>query len=342
VFIRKEPNFQNKKDRERNMTTPTKNQIIERAFQNNMKRNHDISTITPTVQELKEDGSYTEAQHDLMRSEESVDLAQLEEIAGSLGYSLKKEKGAYLKSCVKTNMLQIPFDIAEAKKSNVLISGTNNTGKSRLASGICSILKHFDWSLIVLDNSGIWREISDLPFVRTVEGKTIPLEDLDKIIYDLSFLTPKTQRKAVDRFFKEYWNFVRHTPKKQRKQTLIVLEEFQTYGRNSRYSDNLARIMCTGRNLKIRVLGIVVDLALVDPFFIRLSQQRYHGRIGIEENSKRKFKAYYGGDWCRIACEGLQIGDFIYVLNDKIKIVSVPLFETKTLPKPLNLEKVLA
>lgn len=324
------------------MTTPTKSEIIERAFENNMKRNYDISVNAPEVEELKEDGSYTEAQHELMRSEETVDLSQLEQIAGSLGYSLKKEKGAYLKSCAKTDMLQIPFDITEAKKSNTLISGTNNTGKSRLASGICSILKHFDWTLIVLDNSGVWREISDLPFVHTIEGKTIPLEDLDKIIYDLSFLTPKTQRKAVDRFFKEFWSFVRHTPKKQRTQTLIVLEEFQTYGKNSRYSDNLARIMCTGRNLKIRVVGIVVDLALVDPFFIRLCQQRYHGKLGIEENSKRKFKAYYGGDYTRIACEGLQVGDFLYVLNNKIKIVSVPLFEPKTLPIPLNIEKAIA
>jgi len=322
------------------MTTPTSQEIREKAFELNMKQNYDISTITPTVEELKESGDFERARDSLMRSEETVDLAQLEEIANSVGYSLKKEKEAYLKTCLKHNMLQIPFDITEAKKSNTLISGTNNTGKSRLASGICSNLEHFDWRLIVFDNSGIWREISDLPFVHTVEGKTIPLEDLD-IIYDLSFLTPQTQRKAVDRFFKEYWNLVRRRRKKQRKRTLIVLEEFQMYGRNSRYSDNLARIMCTGRNLKIRVLAVTVDLALIDPMFIRLCEQRYHGKIGIEENSKRKFKSYYGLDWCRVATEGLEVGDFIYLNKGKLKIVSVPLFEPKTLPKPLTLEKVI-
>lgn len=321
------------------MTTPTKQEIEDKAKELYFKAERD-QHITPTEAELAESGYTYEARNQLMRDQEKHEvLGYLESMANEYGYSLKKEKGAYLKSCVKTNMLQIPFDITEAKKSNVLISGTNNTGKSRLACGICSILKHFDWRLIVFDNSGIWREISDLPFVHTVEGKTIPLEDLN-VIYDLSFLTPRTQRKAVDTFFKEYWNLVRRRRKKQRKRTLIILEEFQMYGRNSRYSDNLARIMCTGRNLKIRVLGIVVDLALIDPFFIRLCQQRYHGKLGIEEGSKRKFRNYYGKDYTRIACEGLQVGDFLYVLNNKIKIVSVPLFEPKTTPKPLNLEKV--
>jgi len=38
---------------------------------------------------------------------------------------------------------------------------------------------------------------------------------------------------------------------------------------------------------------------------------RFHGSLGIEENSKRKFRVYYGKDWTRIAFEGLQVGDFI-------------------------------
>lgn len=322
------------------MTTPTKNEIRDKAIELFEKSNGHLPSITPENSELRENGLWFEARNELMRSVETYDLAQLEQIANSLGYSLKKDKGAYLKSCVKANMFEIPFDVEEAKKSNILISGTNHTGKSRLACGIVSILKKLDWRIVCFDNSGIWREISDLPFVETIEGDRLVIEDLNKI-YDLSFLTPKSQRQAVDRFFQEYWAILRHTPKRRRRHTLVVLEEFQTYGRNSRYSDNLARIMCTGRNLKIRVLAVAVDLALIDPFFIRLCQQRYHGRLGIEENSKRKFKSYYGGDYTKIACEGLGTGDFIYIINNKIKVVSVPCFEAKTLPTDLNL-RVLA
>lgn len=75
---------------------------------------------------------------------------------------------------------------------------------------------------------------------------------------------------------------------------------------------------------------------------MRLAEQRYHGKLGIEENSKRKFKAYYGSDWCRVATEGLEVGDFIYLCKGKLKVVSVPLFQAKTLPQELNTEKVIA
>jgi len=312
---------------------------LQRAKELFFKDNLDAPT--PEASELAESGYMNQAKIELMSNRERHEtLSYVEKMASELGYSLKKEKGAYLKSCVKHDILSIPFDIEEAKKSNTLISGTNNTGKSRLACGICSVLKRFDWRLIVFDNSGVWREISDLPFVHTIEGNKFPLEDLD-IIYDLSFLTPRNQRLAVDKFFEEYWNLLRRIPKKRRRQTLVVLEEFELYGRNARFSDNLHRAMHVGRNLKLRVLGITTDLALIDPSFIRLCQQRYHGRLGIEENSKRKFRNYYGKDYTRIACEGLGVGDFIYLLNNKLKVVNVPLFEAKTLPKPLNVKRVI-
>lgn len=130
--------------------------------------------------------------------------------------------------------------------------------------------------------------------------------------------------------------------RKERKQTLIIFEEFELIGRNARFADNLHRMLHVGRNLKIRVLGITTDLALIDPSFIRLCQQRYHARLGIEESSKRKFKAYYGSDWCRVATEGLEVGDFIHLCKRKLQVVSVPLFEPKTLPQELNTEKVIA
>lgn len=251
--------------------TPTKEQIYELAkelwFQDRLRREGaQALAINPEIEELKEEGFILAAQHELMTNmETSESRTYLEELAHSQGYTLKKESEAYLKTCVKTNMFSIPFDLDEAKKSNVLISGTNHSGKSRLACGICSLLTRFNWQIVAFDNSSVWREISDLEYVFTIEGKIPIFEDLD-IIYDLSYVTPKKQRKLVDDFFKRYWNLTRRRAKKKRRQTLIVLEEFQMYGRNSRYSDNLARIMCTGRNLKLRVLAITVDLALVDPF----------------------------------------------------------------------------
>jgi len=78
-----------------------------------------------------------------------------------------------------------------------------------------------------------------------------------------------------------------------------------------------------------------VDLALLDPSVIRLCQIRFHGSLGIEENAKRKFRAYYGSDWCRIAFEGLKVGDFIRLTQKHLDIIHVPEFERKHAPRQL-------
>jgi len=239
----------------------------------------------------------------------------------------------------------IPLDIEEAQKSNILISGTNHTGKSRLACNITSILQNFNWRIIVFDNSGIWKEISDLPtFYRIREPRNYDSEQdwyypfpTQSMIFDISLLIPDLQKSFVNDVLERIWNTQVRMPTKQ---TLIVLEEFQLYGRNLRssISQNLARCMSAGRNWKIRVLAVTVDLALVDPSFIRLCQQCYHGRLGIEANSKRRFRDYYGIDWYRIATEGLDVGYFIYLLRDKLKVIHMPLFEPKRLPEPYQVK----
>jgi len=233
----------------------------------------------------------------------------------------------------RISKFDIPFDIEEAQKSNVLISGTNHTGKSRLACNITSILQNFNWQIICFDNTGVWRKISDLAIWHQVsETLNYPFPN-SSTIYDTSLLIPDDQKILVDEVLKDLWDSRVNNPSNQ--WTLVVLEEFELFGRNIRspIGQNLFRIMHAGRNQRIRVLGITTDLALIDPSFIRLCQQRYHARLAIEDNSKRKFRGYYGGDWCRIAQE-LDLGNFIYLLRDKLKVVHIPLFEPRRLPAP--------
>ena len=235
----------------------------------------------------------------------------------------------------------VPFDIEEAQKSNILISGTNHTGKSRLACNIASILQNFSWRIICFDNTGIWKRISDLPTWYQVKEENINLEyktvsypfPSSSTIYDTTLLIPDQQKFFVDKVLKDLWDNRVNNPSNQ--WTLVALEEAQLFMRNIRGSvgQNLLRIASAGRNLKVRILAITVDLALIDPSLIRLCGQRYHGRLGIEDNGKRKFRGYYGGDWCHIAQE-LDLGYFIYLLRDKLKIVHVPLFKSKRLPVP--------
>ena len=70
----------------------------------------------------------------------------------------------------------IPFDIQEAQKSNILICGTNHTGKSRLACNITSILQNLNWKIVSFDNTGIWRRISYISTWYQVTEQNIDLE----------------------------------------------------------------------------------------------------------------------------------------------------------------------
>ena len=232
---------------------------------------------------------------------------------------------------------RVEFDIEEAKKSNTLISGTNSTGKTRLAAGIASILQEQRWKIIVFDNCGVWRKISNVPTYTVITalnalGKVYPMFN-GSIIYDISLLTPDMQKQFVDQVLRNLWDSRVNSDSET--WFLICLEESELYMRNIRgsVSQHLFRVMHAGRNLGIRALAITTDLALIDASFIRLCQQRYHARLAIEENSKRKFRAFYGGDWARIATEGLDVGYFIYLLRDKLKMIHAPLFQTTRKPK---------
>ena len=195
---------------------------------------------------------------------------------------------------------------------------------------------------MAIDNTGIWHKISDIPTFYTMrEQRNYDPQSKEwyypfptsSTIFDTSLLIPDLQKSFVNDVLERLWNAQVRNPSKQ--WTLIILEEAQLFMWNIRGSvaQNLLRICSVGRNQGIRTLAITVDLALIDASFIRLTSQRYYGRLNIEENSKRKFRNYHGLDWCRIAQE-LDLGYFIYLLRDKLKIVHVPLFQPKRLPAP--------
>jgi len=227
----------------------------------------------------------------------------------------------------------MPFDFEESKKSNILVSGTNNTGKTRLACGICSILEMAGWRNIVFDNSGVWKSVSDLPFYIEVEPNEywykIPIVS-ESIIYDISNLVPESQKTFVDFVLRDLWE---SRDSFNIEWVMVSLEEFELYGRSTRgtTAQNIFRIMHAGRNRQIRVLAISTDLALIDSSFIRLCGIRYHGRLNIEENSKRKYRSYYGKEWLNKTIN-LELGQFVYLNKNKLETIRVPCFEATDKP----------
>jgi hypothetical protein len=165
----------------------------------------------------------------------------------------------------------MPFDFSEAKKSNILLSGTNQQGKSLCAMAISDLLMRYvksPWQVIVFDNVGHWKEKSSVPiFYKVSEATMRYVLPEHSIIYDISLLLPSYQKEFAEMVLNDLWK--RKVEEKSKRWTLIVFEEFQLYAKNVRgnVSQNILRIMSVGANHKIRCLGITPDLSLVDCAF---------------------------------------------------------------------------
>lgn len=310
-------------------TTPTKSEIYEegkRLFFQHEHRNGNRNTINPTTEELRESGFLSVAQSNLMSHPETI-------------YGLAKTKTCksdYKPTAKFTDFYDL-LDYEECQASNILVSGTNRTGKSRLAYAIASVLQSLNWKVLAFDNSGTWKSISDIPNLLELQPNraiyNLPITE-KSLLVDISNLTLDSQKELIDSVSRDIW-INRELYGSQ--WLLIVLEEFELYAGNLRgnATQNLKRICHAGRNRKVRVLGVTTDLSLIDCSFIRLCQQRFHARLGIEVNAKRRFRGYYGSEWLQIATR-LQLGQFIYLNKDKLSLIRVPCFEAKRKPKSIK------
>ena len=237
----------------------------------------------------------------------------------------------------------VPLDYEEAKASNCLITGCNRRGKTRLGANIASILQNFDWKVVSVDPTSKWKEVSDIPEYYTLREQRNYDEESKQwfypfpkssLLYDTSLLIPKMQVSFVNQLSRDLWNFQVRTRSKQ--WCLLSLEESQLYMRylKSDASQSLLRIASSGRNQLIRLLAISPDLALIATDFIRLCGQRWHARLSLEENSKRKFNRTYGTDWTEVALH-LDLGCFMYVDTSKeiMKVYCIPCFQSKRTPQ---------
>lgn len=215
----------------------------------------------------------------------------------------------------------LPLDLEETRKSNILITGTNQQGKSLLAMTISDRLMRENWQVLAFDNVGHWKHKSSIPWFYVVSETTQKyiLPKHGSLIYDISNLLPVNQKEFCEWVLADLWKS--RIQQKNNHYVLVLFEEFQLYAKNVRgnVSQNILRIMSVGSNHGIRCLGITPDMSLIDCAFIRLAQQRYHFRLGNEPNAKRRFRAYYGLDWCRIA-RHLDMGFCIYVNKEKLSV----------------------
>jgi hypothetical protein len=229
------------------------------------------------------------------------------------------------------------FNLEQAKKTNILVSGSNASGKTLLTCGIASMLHKLGYQVLVFDVSGAWKKKSDLPyFSRVILNRDYIYGNYREQsgIIDMSLLKMRQAKQVVERETERIW-LERANRTLFNDPIWLIFEEAEMYLKNirGRTSENVYRIVHMGRNLGIRAILVTTDLSLIDASVIRLCDIRFHGSLGIEENAKRKFRAYYGKDWCNIATEKLPVGNFIRLQNKALDVVQVEEFKRKNCPK---------
>lgn len=231
------------------------------------------------------------------------------------------------------------LDIDECKRTNVMISGTNSSGKSLTAMAISDKLMLNGFQIYVIDSTGVWRKKSSIPSYWQVSETTMKyVLPRSSIIYDVSRLTASYQREFLESILNEVW--LRSLDENRQQWLMIVIEEAHLIMRHirGRASENLLRICSVGRNVNIRTLAISPSFVGLDAEFRRLAQQRYHFRLPNESNTKRRFCSIYSKDWYRVA-KHLDTGFCIYYLNERMQVVKIPKFVSNVRPMPYYLPK---
>ncbi len=222
------------------------------------------------------------------------------------------------------------IDVAECRKSNVLVCGQTGSGKSLLAKGIVSVIQP-EFAIHVFDSAGVWRNSPLENRIVLESGEVNFCYFTDSTVIDMSRLRIDDQKALLERYSEWIWDMrIRSPPDKP---LLIVLEESQNYIANlrSKLAQNLFRLLMSGRNLGtqnpdgstngVRVLMISPRLNNISAECRFLANQQYIG-LANETNVLSKVKSLFGKDVAHTV-QGLKVGEFIYSKppNPPIKII---------------------
>lgn len=212
------------------MTTPNRQQIESKAREIYMKQNHNISTITPTSEELAESGYTYEARNQLMRDQEKHEvLSYLEQMASEYNLELVKQRPCELTKQIKP--YDFDLDIQEALRSGFYVAGTTGVGKTDVGMYAASRLMKHGVTVIVFDSTQDWLERSDVPYYMKI-SRNIPFNiELNgkSMIYDIHELFPDERQKLVELFSAIIYQHQASIPRKERHHYFIIFEEAQTY-----------------------------------------------------------------------------------------------------------------
>lgn len=308
------------------MTTPDKNQIITKAFENNHKRNCDISTINPTISELRESGDLEIAKNQLMRGETTEYLNELERLVNSLGYTLTKDKDA------KENDLAM-FPIDTILKECAFCVGGRGSGKSNVLQLLVERLLACKTLVKVIDASLVWKNYPYLQRIKVRRQKTKGSVETGlkwNAVYDVSRLSVLEMRDFTQKMMKEDLDqAILLTDSGNRPKCAYVIEECQNVIlpnslRALKYQA-ISRFVTQGRNFGMSYILSTQRLASTDTSLIEISGLRYFLKLE-GENSIRKVRSWLT-KFQAWRLRDLSVGEGYVQFGSKTKLMRFPLFQ---------------
>lgn len=333
------------------MVTPTKSEIVDKAFENYHKQNHRITSVNPTESELKETGEFERARVELMRNDRSY-TDYIESEAHKLGLltdDIEPERR------FEPNAFTV--DLAELMRSGSITTGGRESGKTYLNFHIAEQLMNLKgwhdrdgrvWSnaqVFVLDPTvGCpWARKSSVPNVVRVSypgkiaykdgnaqnGKPIK----NGTVFDMSMLTYPQRLEFAEAFCKNLMD--RRKTSNEWPPTFVIFEEGHLYFyegsmRSPKRHGNAVELVTTGGNCNISYGVITQYPSMIDKLLIKITRQRWFGYTS-EPNDLAYIEDIIGKEKAQELCM-LEVGEFVYSYpkrKNKPKVIKVPKFERK-------------
>jgi len=308
---------------------PNRKQVLEKAiemFHIERARNGDPSfNITPTEQELKENGFIQSAMSQLMSNMH--------------------------KATLENDYLDYPqefsVDLQELFESNALILGSRHVGKSDIAMMICDKAIEHDAIVVIFDPSTDWIARSNIPRFVKIEPYRLLEVPSESVIYDISLLAPNQSQRIVENFAKKL--FESQVMCQNRKQHLVVFEEAHTYFSQgcmrAKALANCVRLVSVGRNVNISCLLVSQFASLLDKFVVKHSLSQAWFGFTREPNDLKYLKQILGKNSEYLT--KLESGEFLFLDRTGVNKVVVESYETKVQKhqistpqlEPINLPK---
>jgi hypothetical protein len=326
----------NRDTEERKLATPTRAEIVQRARQLYAQEccksgTPELVDISPTVNELRESGTWSQAISELMMEKPKHEFERFE------GYIKKAEN--FGKKQVVT---ELPFAIKGAMDTGFFIAGARQSGKTTLAKHLAQKLIQRGICVYVLDVSRAWANNTPITNIMTIpySKEDIHIQLWKSRVFDLSNLGYAARHTYVNEFTQAVYDAHKAFGYKKAPFEFIFYEEAQTYVPNGSFRSitkyaPLVDLITVGANFNLSFALITQFPALVDKTPVKAAQQRYFG-WSTEKNEVDYIRKFVGKEYVKPenpdSIINLRKGEFLYQLRNKIEKCKVEPFKME---KPL-------